>query len=588
MMIETKTKLSLAVLLAFAALMAFAIVTRAQTLINVAPLQAGDDLFDSGKADIVFAGKHFLSVNERLILGANFSDLFRRQDSIANDGSPLRVHISNVIFRRSDEQVSRIAARRIVAAMTNEHSGGDFADCQDHCKNVSAFSKLFAKRENAVAIGITVALPSPAIAGSVNVRPKTISDILRVSFIGASSTTVFNTSRLDGRSIRLESLIAGKTGGRNSLGHFKSPKFDLVKGARALPRSSAKFKTRQFYHKNTPYVSDLIAQTCTPPRFQGWINSCQGLSIRWLNQNPVSDIDRYEVRWHSDNRIDHAAGSAISLSRLSGCGFSSHVTITQFMKNGGSCATTSSGSAPHSFPCSMCGGNGGGNGVSIVSSANFRGAVSRDSLVSAFPDPGVTFTDQVLFASSLPLPTQLGGVSIEIDGQLCGIVAVSPGQINFHLPKNLPDTITEIQATINTTRGSVARFFGRPQINPNAPGIFTASSNGTGAAASVWLVVKPNGQQFYYAPGQLQFGQSDTIVLLLYGTGINDNQCDLILSNGQSLRANYCGASWMQGVQQMNFILSPSQIWNGQISGFVRISRSNFGFWDSQGFDLRR
>lgn len=327
------------------------------------------------------------------------------------------------------------------------------------------------------------------------------------------------------------------------------------------------------------------AQTCTL-RTQGYVGGCSNVNVLWFTQTGQSGIERFDLNTFAGRFT--APNTARSFSIPTSCGSGGQVIITEVRSNGTTCTAQYSGNLPHNRPCDQCGANGGGNGVSIVSSANFRGAVSRDSLVSAFPDPGVTFTDQVLFASSLPLPTQLGGVSIEVDGQPCGIVAVSPGQINFHLPKNLPDTITEIQATINTTRGSVARFFGRPQINPNAPGIFTASSNGTGAAASVWLVVKPNGQQFYYAPGNLRFDQSDTIVLLLYGTGINDNQCDLILSNGQLLRANYCGSSWMQGVQQMNFILSPSQIWNGQVSGFVRVTRPGLGFWDSQGFDLRR
>lgn len=333
------------------------------------------------------------------------------------------------------------------------------------------------------------------------------------------------------------------------------------------------------------FAATTKAQTCTL-RTQGYVGGCSNVNVLWFTQTGQSGIDRFDLNTFAGRFT--APNTARSFSIPTSCGSGGQVIITEVRTNGTACTVQYSGNLPHNRPCDQCGTNGSGNGVSIVSSANFRGAVSRDSLVSAFPDPGVTFTDQVLFAPSLPLPTQLGGVSIEVDGQLCGIVAVSPSQINFHLPPSLPDTITEIQATINTTRGSVARFFGRPQINPNAPGIFTVNAAGTGAAASVWLVVKPNGQQIYYAPGSLQFANGDTIVLLLYGTGINESTADLILGNGQTVRAQYSGASWMQGVQQLNFVIPAGQIWSGQIGAFVRVSRAGVGFWDSQGFDLRK
>lgn len=327
------------------------------------------------------------------------------------------------------------------------------------------------------------------------------------------------------------------------------------------------------------------AQTCTL-RTQGYVGGCSNVNVLWFTQTGQSGIDRFDLNTFAGRFT--APNTARSFSIPTSCSSGGQVVITEVRSNGTSCTVQYSGNLPHNRSCDMCGTNGGGNGASIVSSANFRGAVARDSLASAFPDPGVAFTDQTAYAATLPLPTSLGGVSIEVDGVLCGISAVSPGQINFHLPANLPSVITELPATINTTRGTVARFFARPQINPNAPGIFTVNAAGTGAAASVWLVVKPNGQQLYYSAGNLRFDIGDTVVLVLYGTGINESVCDLILGSGQTIRAQYCGPSWMPGVQQMNFVLSPSQLWNGQIAGFVRVIRFGTGYWDSQGFDIRR
>ena len=327
------------------------------------------------------------------------------------------------------------------------------------------------------------------------------------------------------------------------------------------------------------------AQVCTL-RTQGYVGGCSNVNVLWFTQTGQSSIARFDLNTFAGRFT--VPNTARNFSIPTSCGSGGQVIITEVRTNGTTCTAQYSGNLPHNRPCDQCGTNGGGNGTTIVSSANFRSATARDSLASIFPDPGVTFTDRAEFATTLPLPTSLGGVTVSIDGQLCGIVAVTPGQINFHLPPTLPDFITEVQATIDTTRSPVGRFFGRPQINPNAPGVFTANATGTGAAASVWLVVKPNGQQIYYAPGNLQFASGDTIVLVLYGTGINERTCDLILGNGSMVRAQYCGASWMQGVQQMNFILQPSQLWSGSIGAFVRVTRSGVGFWDSQGFDLRR
>lgn len=327
------------------------------------------------------------------------------------------------------------------------------------------------------------------------------------------------------------------------------------------------------------------AQTCTL-RTQGYTGGCSNVNVLWFTQTGQSGIARFDLNTFAGQFT--APNTARSFSIPTSCSSGGQVVITEVRTNGTTCTAQYSGNLPHNRPCDQCSGVGGGNGASIVSAANFRGGVARNSIVSAFPDPNTTFTDQTQYAFSLPLPTTLAGVTVEIGGQLCPLTAVTPGQINFLLPEWLADGPTEVAATIRTTRGSVGQFFGRPQLNPNAPGVFTLSSTGAGPAASNWLVIKPNGQQVYYAPGTLRFDPGDVIVLILYGTGINDNQCDLILNNGQTHRAKYCGASWMPGVQQMNFLLDPAQVWTGQVSGFVRVHRAGVGWWDSQGFDLRR
>lgn len=355
------------------------------------------------------------------------------------------------------------------------------------------------------------------------------------------------------------------------------------------------------------------AQTCTL-RTQGYGGGCTDVTVFWFTQTNQSQIARFDLNTFGGKFT--APSSAKNFKIPASCSSGGQVIITEVRTDGSTCSASYSGNLPHNRPCSQCESIG-GNGTSIINSANFRQGVSRNALASIFPDPGVTFTDQTAYASSLPLPTSLAGVTVEIEGQLCGLVAVTPGQINFHLPAWLDSGPTETTATIRSTRGSVAQFFGRPQLNPSSPGIFTLAANGTGPAARNWLVVKPNGQQIWQ--DSLSFNSQDQVFLVLYGTGINEPTAQIYLASnlqipsaaqfasaealaiaedawkqavieqGQVFTALYCGETWMTGVQQIVIPVPIAALsnWPALVSGFVRIGRPGFSF-DSQGFDVRR
>src|SRR5690348_815320 len=95
-------------------------------------------------------------------------------------------------------------------------------------------------------------------------------------------------------------------------------------------------------------VAGARAQSCMPPLFQGEVTSCQGINIKFLNKNAIPDIDHFTVRWNTDAVVHTVSGSATGDSRTGlPCNWSSSVTITQFLKNGASCVTNSTGPAPH-------------------------------------------------------------------------------------------------------------------------------------------------------------------------------------------------------------------------------------------------
>jgi len=333
------------------------------------------------------------------------------------------------------------------------------------------------------------------------------------------------------------------------------------------------------------------AQACTPPIFQGSVNAtgnCNRLSIRFLNTQSSTLIDHYVVRWTADGVVQTLPGSAIQAVRDDvTCQWSSQLQVTQYNKNGAVCSSTSAISpAPHTPACGLCSGGGASAGISIVSSANFRGQVSRGSLASLFPDPGTTFTDRQEFATTFNLPTTLGGVTVEAGGLICPLLAVAPGQVNILLPDSLPDGPTEVPIVVNSTRGTTARFTGRAQLNPQAPGIFTINANGEGRAASLWLILYASGGFNYFNTLPTLSG-SERVFYMLYGTGIHATQAELRLGNGRSFASFHVTPSIFEGVQQLTFQVPVADAWRVDVGATVRVFTGNGGYYDSQGFTVR-
>jgi hypothetical protein len=246
---------------------------------------------------------------------------------------------------------------------------------------------------------------------------------------------------------------------------------------------------------------------CTPPAFQGWVNSCSGLSIRFLNRNPVSQISRYEVVWLADGVKQTLAGSALSASRQTGCNFASHVRITQYLHSGLSCSTTSGGSAPHSFPCDLCEEqppppppSQPTTTITVVRAADSGQFLAPNSIATIY---GQQFTSGYQAASSLPLPTTLAGVGVRVNGIRAGLFFVNDQQINFLLPAEIstgPATI-EVLATDGQPRNTTVNLFA------NRPAVFTENQRGSGYAAADYYRFDSDPESIYAS---------------LWATGIND------------------------------------------------------------------
>ncbi len=171
--------------------------------------------------------------------------------------------------------------------------------------------------------------------------------------------------------------------------------------------------------------------------------------------------------------------------------------------------------------------------VAYVSAASYFGAVlAPGSIASGFRSGLSAVTSS---AETVPLPTSLGGVSLQVTDSLRRVHSVplffvSPDQVNFLVP----DGVAALGlAVITVYRGEVPLASGNVQINLVAPALFSANSDGRGVAAALAVHVKPDGSQSWHyvftpeaPPGSrsstpIDMGpDNETVFLVLFGTGI--------------------------------------------------------------------
>jgi len=201
--------------------------------------------------------------------------------------------------------------------------------------------------------------------------------------------------------------------------------------------------------------------------------------------------------------------------------------------------------------------------LTVVSAGNWKPIVAPDSIAAAF---GSNLTTQTYSALAVPLPMQLGGVSIQLMDSAkttnsAGLYMASEGQVNFLLPSNVAVGAGSVTLTSNgvVTKGSVL-------ISQIAPAIFAANENGTGVAAGQIFYYTAAGSSSYvptFAGGTSSYGTSpvslspatDQIFLVLYGTGIRHHSLNPVevTIGGTKVPVTYAGAvSSDPGLDQIN------------------------------------
>jgi uncharacterized protein (TIGR03437 family) len=130
-----------------------------------------------------------------------------------------------------------------------------------------------------------------------------------------------------------------------------------------------------------------------------------------------------------------------------------------------------------------------------LSAASYAITSAAESIVAAF---GADLAVASGSARSLPLPITLAGTSVTIrDSRGATFAAplffVAPEQVNYLVPRGCATG----QATVTITNGNGLITTGLLQVDPIAPGIFTANANGSGVPAAVWLCLRADGTQSF-------------------------------------------------------------------------------------------
>ena len=116
----------------------------------------------------------------------------------------------------------------------------------------------------------------------------------------------------------------------------------------------------------------------------------------------------------------------------------------------------------------------------IVNGASFALApfpVAPGSIAAIF---GTNLSEGTTGASTLPLPTVLGGVCVTFDGFVAPLFSTSPRQLNVQVPWEVAGRTT---ASVMVSADGVASPSLTVSLGSNSPGIFTFSSDGRGPGA---------------------------------------------------------------------------------------------------------
>jgi uncharacterized protein (TIGR03437 family) len=192
------------------------------------------------------------------------------------------------------------------------------------------------------------------------------------------------------------------------------------------------------------------------------------------------------------------------------------------------------------------------NPLGIVNAAGYSAiSVAPGSFVTLF---GSNLASQTARPTGVPYPTNLGGVSVSIAGEQCGLTYVSPGQINFVMPSD----VTPGRYVL--TAGSVAT---EVIVTNVSPGIFTLTGDGKGVPLAQIIEAFSDGTSVTLPPYQCSQtcgispislpGNLTDLYIVIYGTGFRNLHSATASLGPLATDVIYAGAvAQYPGLDQMN------------------------------------
>ena len=183
----------------------------------------------------------------------------------------------------------------------------------------------------------------------------------------------------------------------------------------------------------------------------------------------------------------------------------------------------------------------------ITSAASFQKQYAPGMIISLF---GANFAASTPDAPPAPLPTQLGGTIVTINGIASPLYYVSPTQINVQVPWEIAKNTTAVIKVTSNGRSVTDRF----QVNRNAPEIFGDVNNlmvpyqTTGRGDTAFLFVTGDG--LFSAPAVVTGAVPPTGMLTALPTSAK------VTVGGVPASVFFVGEpSWSVGVSQINFTI---------------------------------
>jgi uncharacterized protein (TIGR03437 family) len=221
-----------------------------------------------------------------------------------------------------------------------------------------------------------------------------------------------------------------------------------------------------------------------------------------------------------------------------------------------------------------------GQSIVVVSAASYRAPVAPASLVSIF---GVNMSGQTAQAepdANGQLPTTLGGVSVQVGGQLAQLYYVSSSQINLVMPAAIGSGTANV---VVQPSGGGAALQTTVEVQTAAPALFSLDGSGTGPGAILNAVTFASGP--FLVETQQNLGDDKRTRIALYGTGIRyagnpfldpsvtnaaasvTAQASDSAGNIYNLPVEFAGAAPTYfGLDQVNVVLPPQLDGLGQLS----------------------